>query len=303
VEPAVAEVIGGYLARHPSRAALPEESVLLGMHQRLAVFEQEEGPLRPLVADNTICFEEHDRRLRTLEGEAGSDLLADFYTATNDLAFEMLETIRAGRTRELVSLSLMLAVAHRYYGDPPSLGRGFVSFRSHAEAFLHSCTDPARTRADFDRQYQANRGALTALVHGVLDTLEGRSTAVPCARAWAEALRPVSERADALIRAGQLTLMPPPAASADGNPWSMLGDSPLHRTMGDSESFRKQLFEDPAFKRYRLLLNYTYLQMARLGVMAYGRFRLCHLAANAVEEVLGVNAMGVVKNFTASHPD
>jgi len=69
--------------------------------------------------------------------------------------------------------------------------------------------------------------------------------------------------------------------------------------MFESEAFRHLLVDDPEFKRYRLLLNYTYLHLARLGVTGYERFRLCHLAANAVEEALGVDAMEAVARYAA----
>jgi hypothetical protein len=39
--------------------------------------------------------------------------------------------------------------------------------------------------------------------------------------------------------------------------------------------------------------------MARLGVMGYNRYRLCHLAANAVEDALGVDAMRLVRGLAA----
>ncbi len=292
VEPAVADVIGAHLATHPSRAALPPEDTLLPMHQRLAELERDAGPLRPLAPDNTISWEPHDRRLEVLGGDAGADLLAEFYAGTNDLVFRMIEQARTGRSVEALGLALMLAVAHRFFGDPPSLGHGFISFRSHAEAFLHSSSDPQRIRASFDRQYATNQRALTALVGAVVRTLDEATDEVPFVGEWIEVMRPF------WVRSSELVASAGAAVPAD---WDPAGASPMHRMMGESAAFRSLIFEDPAFQRYRLVLNYTYLHMARLGVMGYARYRLCHLAANAVEDALGVDAAETVRTFIAQN--
>jgi hypothetical protein len=301
VEPAVTDIVEGYLARRPSTASLPPEHVLLPMHERLAEMELEAGPLRPLAPDNSITFTEHDRRLRTLDGDVGSDLLAEFYAATNDLAFAMLEEIRDGRTRELVSLSLMLAMAHSF-GGGAGIARGFVSFRSHSEAFLHGSSDPEGIRTRFDRQYQANAGALTALVWSVLDTVDGRADAVPFANEWVAALRPFWIRSEPLVRSGQLRLASVAPGDDGGIAARRLDSSPMHRLMFGSDRFRRLVFDDPRFTRYRLVLNYTYLHLARLGIMGYARFRLCHLAANAVEDALGVSALKIVQDVAMPAP-
>ncbi len=294
VEPAVADIVRGYLARRPSTTALPPEAVLLPMHERLAELEMETGPLRPLVPDNSVLFTEHDRRLDMLDGEVGSDLLAEFYATTNDLAFAMLEEIRSGRTREFVGLSLMLAVAHAFGGEP-AIERGFVSFRSHAEAFLYGSSDQVGIRARFDREYLANARALTGLVRAVMDTVDGRSTAVPFVTEWVAALRPLWTVSESLVASGRLRLTAGVPEGDSDAAAGKLADSPIHRLMLGSDTFRRLVFDDPQFTRYRLVLNYTYLHLARLGIMGYGRYRLCHLAANAVEKALGVDAIRIVE--------
>ncbi len=295
VAPATAETVGEYLRRHPSRATLPHEDVLLPAHERAARMEREDGPLRPLVPDNAIRMEPHDRRLHILEGEAGADLLASFYAATTPLAFAMLERIRGGASRQALSLILMLAVAHRHWGTPPHLRVGFVSFRSHAEAFLVQCEHPDRVRAAFDRDYAAHRDALLGLVHGVIDALDG-SRSAPFAPEWLAALEPIASRAEALIGSGALTLAVQPDADVKAAV-EATGGSALHRSMSEHPALRRLLVDDAAFKRYRLLLNYTYLHLARLGVTGAERYRLCHLAANAVEDALGVDAMNVIERY------
>jgi hypothetical protein len=295
VEPAATEILGRYLDQHPSSTTLPPEPQLLRAHQQLAELEREEGPLRPLVPNNSLVIEEHDRRLKVLGSEAAAQLLADFYLASNDLVFRMLETVQAGRSRESLGLSLMLAVAHHFRQN---IGQGFISFRSHSEAFLHLSGARESTRASFQRQYQVNRPRLVRLVHGVIDTVDRGTDEVPFVTEWLRTLRPFWERAHTLIQSGQLPLDPLQTRD-DQRPWGVLGErSPMHRIMSH-ESFLT-LLDEPEFKRYRLVLNYTYLHLARLGLMGYARYRLCHLAANAVEDALGINAIELVERRVAA---
>jgi hypothetical protein len=301
VEPATAEVVGGYLAKHPSTASLPAEHLLLPRHQLLARLELERGPLRPLQPDNAIRYEEHDQRLHVLGGQAGADLLAAFYAATNELAFSMLEEIRAGMSREALGLSLMLAVAQSYCGEPPTIERGFISFRSHAEAFLHASSDPDGVRARFDRQYDANREALGELVWRVMATAHGDPQGLPFVSEWVEAIRPFWTKSEALIREGRLTLFTFEPARSRENVTRMQSLSPIHVAMFESPEFRTYIMDEPQFKRYRLMLNYTYLHMGRLGMMGYDRYRLCHLAANAVEDALGLSATDLIQRFVEMH--
>ena len=63
--------------------------------------------------------------------------------------------------------------------------------------------------------------------------------------------------------------------------------SPLHRA-------RKDVVVDPVwFAKFRLMLNYTYLHLTRLGLAPAERFLLCHLAANAAEDLFGRSAAEV----------
>jgi ribosomal protein S12 methylthiotransferase accessory factor YcaO-like protein len=78
--------------------------------------------------------------------------------------------------------------------------------------------------------------------------------------------------------------------------------SDFHRMMFTNRAYHRAVFENPVFSRYRLLINYTYLQINRLGLTPPERFRLCHLAANAVEDLYNYNAINAVSRYVAAHP-
>ncbi|MEU9098408.1 lantibiotic dehydratase C-terminal domain-containing protein [Streptomyces sp. NPDC048361] len=201
VVPAVSGLIGGHLRRRPSTAAPLDEAALLPLHRRLAAAEREPGPLTPFYADNSIVWEEHDRRVDVLGCPVGADELALFYEKTNGLLFEHLESVAVGVPRETLALRLMLATAHTLCRHPqdPSIRRGFVSFRSHAEGYL-STVGPD-VRAAFDRRYAANRATLTTQVRAVVAAFDSTAPAAASGADEARALHRWVATIDPLDRA------------------------------------------------------------------------------------------------------
>ncbi|WP_327064859.1 thiopeptide maturation pyridine synthase [Kitasatospora sp. NBC_01302] len=299
VEPAVAELVGGWLREHPSTAPAPDEAALLPLHRRLAEVEREPGPLTPFHRDNSISWEEHDRRVEVLGCPVGADELALFYERTNGLLFDHLAAVAGGVPRETLALRLMLATAHTLCRHPEdaSIRRGFVSFRSHAEGYLS--TAGPQVREAFEQRYAANREVLTAQVRAVVAAFEPGAADAPSAaqgeaeRRWVAAIDPLGGRWTALYEAGEIPEAPIPDDEENGI-GDLLAASPLHQAVAGSATYKQMMYRDPRFLRYRLMLNYTYLHLTRLGVPGLTRYLLCHLAANAVEEVYGVSALQLV---------
>ncbi|MFF3978074.1 lantibiotic dehydratase C-terminal domain-containing protein [Streptomyces sp. NPDC001828] len=331
VLPAVSELIGGHLRTHPSTSAPLDEAALLPLHRRLAAAEREPGPLTPFYADNSITWEEHDRRVDVLGCPVGADELALFYEQTNGLLFEHLESVALGLPRETVALRLMLATAHTLCRHPqdPSIRRGFVSFRSHAEGYL-STVGP-QVRDAFEERYAANRAVLTAQVRAVVASFDSaapetgagshsgshsgsgsgsgsgsdKASAPDRAAAlhrWVATIDPLGGRWTALYEAGEIPEAAIPTDEENGI-GELVTSSPLHRAISGSATYKEMMYRDPRFLRYRLMLNYTYLHLSRLGLPGLTRYLLCHLAANAVEEVYGVSALELVLATAAGGPD
>ncbi|MFC5826357.1 thiopeptide maturation pyridine synthase [Nonomuraea insulae] len=294
VRPDIEQHIGAYLRAHPSTAH-PDSTALLAQHRLLAELEQERGPLTPWFPDNSIQYVPYDNRLHVLGDQEAADLLTDFYTDSTPLLFQMLEHARDGHdSTELIALGLMLA--NTVTALPP-ITRGFVSYRSHSEGFIVGCADPAAVRAEFQTYYQQHREELTDRVRSVINTLRGRGT-VPFVREWADLMTVYKQRATPLIAEGKLIqplVFDEEAASRF--------PSEFHWLMFGNRAYHEAVFGNPAFSRYRLLINYTYLQINRLGLTPPQRFRLCHLAADAVEDVYDDNAIEAVRRYVAAHPN
>jgi AcrR family transcriptional regulator len=296
VQPQLDQTIGTYLRTHPSTAALDEHSEL-PIHLLLAEREQENGPLTPWFPDNSVHYQPYDPRLHVLGDQDVADLLTDYLAESTELLFDMLEHVRsAADTKELLSLSLMLATSHTL---APPITHSFVFYRSHAEGFLFQSTDPAAARAAFDQHYRTHRQTLTDRVHAVIDTLEGRGEEqpVPFVRAWAALVTTYADRATPLIQAG-LVFPKTPSPQPSDPPRAA-----FHQMMFGNRSYRERVFDNPHFHRYRFGLNCTYLQINRLGLAPIHRMRICHLAANAIEDTYGVSAVGMIKTFVERHPD
>jgi hypothetical protein len=217
-------------------------------------------------------------------------LLIQFYCDTTELAFEMLRAARSGTDRLAIGLDLMFAIAHTMF---PPITRGFISYRSHAEAFLARTGKAAAAREVFERRYQVRRSELACRLRAVLATFDGSSQPVPFVREWTAVMQRYRARGEELIRSGELSFAAP--ARAPRGTRGPSGLSEFHSLLVSSGGY-EALSRSTPFLGYRLILNYTYLHLTRLGVRPIDRFLLCHLAANAVEDAFGVSAMDIPKN-------
>lgn len=238
----------------------------------------------------------YDDRLHVLLDPEAAELLADFYTDTTPLLFGMLDHVRAGHdTVELIGLGAMLATSTTAY---PPITYSFASYRSHAEGFIAGCPDPQATRTRFDAYYRDHRDLLTRRARAVIATLEDATTdPVPFIREWAEVISTYRTRTTPLIAEGKLI-----RPSVFDRRRAAKLPTEFHRMMFGSRAYHRAVFENPDFTRYRLLLNYTYLHISRLGQTPPSRFQLCHLTANAVEDIYSINAVELVRDHVRRHP-
>ncbi|MFI6737677.1 lantibiotic dehydratase C-terminal domain-containing protein [Nonomuraea sp. NPDC050451] len=199
----------------------------------------------------------YDSRRHVLGSDEAVDLLTAFYADATPLLFGMLEHVRAGRDSK-TGLALSLMLTVAHTSR--RIDRSYLSYRMHAEGFITWAADPAGVRASFEQSFRERRAALTGRVRDVVAALDDRAAPpVPFVREWAALLEEYRRRAGALLDDGRLT--------------------------------------DPAFLRYRVLLNYTYLHLTRLGLTPLDRFRTCHLPADAVEDVYGLSGLDTLRRF------
>jgi hypothetical protein len=294
VRPAVEHFIGGYLTQHPSTTDLNEEG-FLAQHRKLAELERETGPLFPWAPDNTIEYSRYVSRAEQMGGQSGEELVTDFYVASTPFHFETVRHLKdTGQPTDLTGLSLLFTTAEAVGG----LGRNAGSFRSHAEGFLGTCADPDSARAVFERQYTRHHDAIHDLMHTVVATLSATAGLPhPLAAQWAALLRRCLERAEPALREGVMRTSEAERRQLIDNP----AFPAYQRRAVANDSYFVNALGNIEFQRYRLALNFTYLQLTRMGIPPSGRFLLCHLAANAIEDYHGTSSINFINSYVAAH--
>jgi hypothetical protein len=308
IRPAIEETIGAYLRKHPSTTRLDERS-LLPEHRLLAEREQEIGPLTPWRPNNTIDFPPFQSRRHAVGGDQEvADLIMGFSIESNRLYLDMSRHIREGRDRlDLLMLTLMFTTAHAVGG----LRRNVGSFRAHSEGFLDACGRPDIWRSAFEAKYREHRDLVVGRMRAVARTLDGThddasggasnglpAEPLPFVREWAELVTRHAERADPIIDSGVLTTL----SAADGVTFEAARLSEYLRLGLTNDEFLRRGHGNPAFLRYRVVLNNTYSYLTRMGLAPRERGLLCYLAANAIEDVYDVSAIEFLRKFVAEHP-
>lgn len=295
VLPMAEEIVGGWLSEHPSTLDLdPDE--LLPLHQGLAEQERERGPLMPWHANNSLHLAPYDRRTEVLGNDEMADLLADFYADATPASFQMVERAATGQQRLMLAFDLIVATTHAL--TTGGVREGVVALRSHAEAFLNGHPESGRLRPSWDQHHRRHAEMLAARVAAVVATVDGDREAVEFVRDWANLLLRYRTRAEELM-ARQRFYMPPIGFGPESG---LVRASPFHRALVAGPRW-SGLGSSTTFALYRLLVNYTYLQLTRLGVAPAERFLLCHLAANAVEDQYGVSALDLVASTPAPNKE
>ncbi|GAA2800770.1 hypothetical protein GCM10010441_27070 [Kitasatospora paracochleata] len=292
VVPAVTGVLDEYLRAHPSTVVLDERAAH-PHHLRLAEHERESGPLTPWAPNNTIEIAPHDQRLHVLGGQAAADLLAEYYVESNAVVFEILEHIRGGGSKMALAVDLFIAAANRFL---PPVTYGYLSFRGHADAYLAKLPDGMRER--FDRVYAASAEHFRRRVVEIT-AADDYHDVVPFSGLLDILLR-YRNRAGALLASGALALNTDENGDpqAWGSSWSAWSDrSPFHKTLGGHRAAADQLGGWSEFQQYRVVLNWMYLNMYRLGIGEMERNLICHVVSRAVEEVHGVTALDRIQDL------
>jgi hypothetical protein len=286
VAPAAAELLEGYLRAHPSTTVLDEQAAH-AQHVRLAQQERERGPLTPWAPDNTVETEPYDRRLHVLGGVAAADLLADYYVDTNDVVFDILDWVRGGGSKMALAVDMFIGVANRFL---PPVTYGYLSFRGHADAFMAKMPEGVRER--FDRVYEANADRFRQRVVEITAAADYHD--VMLFSALPDTLLRYRNQANELMTSGELLLNTDENGDPEewGSTWSAWSDrSPFHRVLGGHRGAADQLGDWNTFQQYRVVLNWLYLNMYRLGIGELERNLICHVVSRAVEDVHGVTAM------------
>ncbi|UVS78663.1 lantibiotic dehydratase C-terminal domain-containing protein [Actinokineospora sp. UTMC 2448] len=223
-------------------------------------------------------------------GPATREVLAGVTPALLDLPAD-----RAG----LTALALDLMTAHLPAVSRPGAQGGpplsFLSYRSHAEAFVVTSRDPAAARHALDSRYAAVRDTVEARVAGIL-----RDGEIPAgARRWHDVAKAAKPGITELFRAGGIRAHTEYAGDHLRERDDFAG-SRFHQIAGASADLQDYLGGDPGFLATRLLTSLLYLTLHSIGLSLADRYVLCHVVSRACESVYDVESVAVLSGIASA---
>ena len=259
------------------------------MQKRRAELENEVGPFLPVRPPGTVDVIDEPDRHSQQGGAEGARWIAAFYESTNPHALDSIGLVRAGTSLQSIALDLMVATAHCLSGV--GLERGFVSFRSHADAFLTWWPEATGSRTVWESRSARYGDAIVQRIQALVERLDAGRRLPRHVERWLDTAEPFFARAGRSLARGEFTVDPPWAAAARaGDETPDLRSSPFHSRASTVQGRVDKVW----FAQYRLALNYLYLHLTRIGLAPYDRFLLCHLVADACENLYATAAHEVL---------
>ncbi|MGW5453085.1 lantibiotic dehydratase C-terminal domain-containing protein [Nocardia sp. NPDC003979] len=288
-KPAALDLIGGHLARHPSRAQ-PDLAQWYAIHQRKAHLDNDPRPLVPFYEDNSINDAEYEPPLIGFGGVAATQLLEDFYCATNSLVSDVCRRVRHGQSRIGVLFDVWLATARALAGGYEF---SWTSYRSSADKFRYAAGDSDRYIDGWSNLFDAQRPGLVHRAELILRGLDEGTESSPIADEWVATLVPFRERALELVAAGEIDFPLPPEDSGSFALAELT--SPFHRALMTQQGWYGQT-GNVNFAAYRVMLALTYAHGARAGISLVERWFLCYLVASTMEAITGLDGVRLVQS-------
>jgi hypothetical protein len=295
VRPALERSLAGYCAQWPSQTVLDEASFLLHS-QQLSLMELQPGALSPMYANNQVFLADDEPELTGPPG-----IVAESQRIFMSRCWRLFGSLGALKEQDrnifMLTLVGMLAMVGTYFRRG-GLNFGHLSFRAHAEYFFSMYDRSGAARRDFEALWSRAAPAAVPLIRAIdsgrieNDGECGAATAhiLEEWRSILDATFPqlvavVAENAGALNDASFFeSTIKALAAKVDEAAW--FRDPQMSEMEQIMQGERGRAFRSrPDFMTYRLLVNFYYALLPTLSVSPIQKFCVCHLVANACEEI------------------
>ena len=183
---------------------------------------------------------------------------------------------------------------------PDGLPLSYLSFRSHAEAFIATTKDPDATRRALRGRYEAMREDLDARVRAIFAQLRGGELCSADAQTWYDLVRSTKP---ALVRGFESgsVVAHTEYSQVHLRERTDFADNAFHRTAGGSADLQAYLSTDTSFLATRLLTSLLYLSLHTLGISLAERYLLCFAIASACESVFDVDGVALLTSLTSQN--
>ncbi|WP_225725236.1 MULTISPECIES: lantibiotic dehydratase C-terminal domain-containing protein [unclassified Nocardia] len=207
----------------------------------------------------------------------------------------------ADRRDDLVTAALDLMVAHlpavaNSHG-PGGVPLSYLSFRSHAEAFIATSKNPDGLRATLDARYRQSHNEIEQRVLEIFEQLDGSVS--PLAAAWSARVRAAKPDIIARLEAGSVVVHTE-YAQAHRRERTDFAANAFHRVVGASDGLQDYLSNDPRFLAARILTSLLYLSLHTVGLTLVERYYLCYVVSRACEAIYRVDGVSLVSRMTTS---
>lgn len=299
IGPFIINVVGSYLRIHPSGGSFSAEEAVR-QHERRGRMVPGGLVYTAPVPNNSILPVSYDLAERV--GIAGTArLLEDYYIDTNDLVFTIIEQTRNNYTVRLnTCFDQLLAFIASISRITPKIA--WMSYRSHSEAYIvcePAVEDPQLRRQRLAQAFRERHDVIMRRIRRLLYRLEAAPEQLaPWLSSMIAIHRSYYERTLQGVLDGSVKLNGTDNEYqwADDPQQSALSASGFHAAMA-ANATTQQMQRHPYALTNRVILNFLYLNLSRLGMLNEDRYILDYYIAEALEELFHVSAVDLVRNF------
>ena len=312
IYPACENILSTWLVANPSTLQL-DPIAYQRTSQQLALVEIEPGPYLPLLENNSIGKAEFNQNTTLKLGDF-TELKSSFLAATLPLVFRLQELKKQRKSEFFVALSLLLAGAGTFYRNH-GLGRGFNSFRSHAEFFLVHYDREGRLRTHFDNVAQKYKRPLdtsiAAILAGDFEKVIDDTELQLLFNDWMPIAADCYQRIETIVAnnyeflVGENIFQDNLKTIAEDIPNELhYGEKkgPMAIALENDEGLK--LLKSPEFMSYRTLINFFYFLLPTLNISPAEKYCICNMTAATVEGLLDITWQDImIPGHTASRKE
>lgn len=195
VKPCIEEMVGRYLAEHPSRNTIAAEQIIEA-HHHLSSLEYEDDPAITPYPNNSIQYIAYEPEYQKYGGPAGVEIAETLFDRSTDVALTALASCIGNPQQRLGIGFALMVIALRAFDLPLSDMRFMVSqYYRRWEPYLPDALP--RFEGEWQKQYASQRPALRKIALSVFSDRFAKDRALS---GWWNALRDVREQVAAVAR-------------------------------------------------------------------------------------------------------
>ncbi|MCY8499903.1 lantibiotic dehydratase C-terminal domain-containing protein [Bacillus atrophaeus] len=274
-----------YLKINPSQTKIDKEKYE-ELSKKLALLEHNDSPYTPIYNNNTIRFIVYKRNVNVFQNSMPLILKREkFLTEFTPIIEKIIKSSSTKNQRLIICAGLMALVANRFTGG---IKFGYLSFRSHAEGFIHESKRrniESVMVKDFKRTEELIKADIESFIDNYIickDGIENESIFNDWMNLTETTWKQLEQVESVSINS------PNDFLSIVNDPKKVNELSHFHKHLIKSSEGVK-LLSSKDFNIYRFIINLLYEQLPLMGFNSKDRNMMCYILSNAVEQRLNVN--------------